>query len=181
MKITNSSYGAGSHIVKESPNFLRIIVGELVVADLHEEMIMIEANIDDMNPELFEHVMEQLLEIGAADVFFTPVIMKKSRPAATISVLTNRESYDAVVEVLFIETTTFGVRSYVVSREILERETTIIKTLYGKASVKIGKRNGKQVQLSPEYDDCKKLARKQKIPIKKVYEEVLSIARELSN
>ena len=177
MKITDSGYGAGSHIVKELPNLLRVILGETGIPDSSGDMIMIEANIDDMNPELFEYVMERLFEAGAVDVFFTPIMMKKNRSAITISVLTSREYHDAATEILLIETTTFGVRFYEVSREVLERKAVMIKTRYGKASVNVGKRNGKQIQLSPEYDDCKKIAQKRNLPIKKIYEEVLSVAR----
>ena len=180
MKITDSGYGAGSHIVKELPNLLRVVLGETDIPNPSGDMVMIEANIDDMNPELFEYVMERLLEVGAVDVFFTPIMMKKNRSATTISVLTSRENHNAATEILLIETTTFGVRFYEVSREVLERETVLIKTPYGKANVNIGKRNGKQVQLSPEYDDCKKIARKRNIPIKKIYEEVLNAAREIN-
>ena len=178
MKILESGYGAGDQIIEELPNLLRVIKGEISEHAYPEKMVLLEANIDDMNPEFYEYVMESLFEVGAVDVFITPILMKKSRPASTLSVIIDPDKRDSASKILLSETSTFGVRWQEILRETLERETISVTTSYGRANVKIGKRNGERVQVSPEYDDCKKIARRQKVAVKKVYEEFLRVAKE---
>jgi len=139
---------------------------------------MIETNIDDMNPEFYEHVMEALFQSGAVDVFFTPVFMKKNRPATLLSVLVPRESVDVVIRIILAETSTFGVRYYEVGRTVLDRAERTVKTSHGKARVKIGSLNGSVLRIAPEYEDCKKIALRKKIPVKEIYEEVLRLAEK---
>lgn len=176
MKILNTGYGAGDHVVEKSPNMLRVILGEMEGEGEAQSLTMVETNIDDMNPEFYEHVMESLFKAGAVDVVFTPVIMKKSRPAVQVSVMTPTEKKEKIAEVLLTETSTFGVRYYEVNRITLDRELQSIKTPYGLVKVKVGSLDGDILKISPEYEDCKKIARREKLPIKKVYEDVRKLA-----
>lgn len=175
MKIIDDGYGAGDHIIPEMPNLLRVVLGEMI-EESGEELVMLESNIDDMNPEFYEVTMESLFNAGALDVFLTPVIMKKSRPANKISVLTTSKNKDIMTEIIFKATSSFGVRYYKVGRTELDREFIIVKTSWGPVKVKLGSLNGNTLQASPEYDDCKKIGNKNKIPLKVVYEEALSLA-----
>ena len=176
MKILKTGYGAGDHVVEKSPNMLRVILGEMAGEGRAETLTMVETNIDDMNPEFYEHVMDLLFKAGAVDVTFTPVIMKKSRPAVLLSALTPALNKEKVADVLLSETSTFGVRHYDVNRITLDREIQTIETPHGPVKVKVGSLNGSILKISPEYEDCKKIARREKLPIKKVYED----ARKLS-
>ena len=178
MKILKTGYGAGDHVIKKSPNMLRVILGEMAGEGESQTMTMVETNIDDMNPEFYEHVMELLFKAGAVDVTFTPVSMKKNRPAVTLSVLTPTLKMEKIAEILLSETSTFGVRYYEVNRITLDREIQTIKTPYGPVKVKVGSLNGNLLKISPEYEDCKKIARREKLPIKKVYEDVRKLAEQ---
>ena len=142
-------------------------------------MKVIETNIDDMNPEFYEHVMEELFRVGAVDVFFTPVYMKKNRPGTLLSALVPNECFDSATRVILAETSTFGVRHYGVDRIVLSREEKYIKSSFGKIRVKIGILNGSTLRISPEYEDCRKIALRKKIPVKTIYEEVLRLAKDM--
>ena len=178
MCVLDAGYGAGGYNLKNTPNLLRVISGEKPGEPKVQPMTMIETNIDDMNPEFYEHVMETLFQSGAVDVFFTPVLMKKNRPATLLSVLVPRESVDVAARILLAETSTFGVRHYEVGRTILDRTEATIKTPHGKVRVKIGSLNGSVLRIAPEYEDCKKIASRKKIPVKEIYEEVLRLAEK---
>ena len=179
MNIMGMGYGAGGHNLKKIPNLLRVVLGEIKESPETYPMKVIETNIDDMNPEFYEHVMGELFKVGAVDVFFTPIYMKKNRPGILLSVLVSYENYDAAVSVILAETSTFGIRYYDVGRTILAREEKLIKTSFGKVRVKIGFLNGSILRISPEYEDCRKIASRKKIPVKKVYEEVLRLTEGL--
>lgn len=175
MNVEKAGYGAGDSNLKETPNVLRIILGDSIPESKStDELYILETNIDDMNPEFYDAVMEKLFEAGAVDVFLTPIIMKKNRPATKLSLLANRQNIDQIADEVLKNTTSFGVRYYPVQRTMLEREFQEIETAFGKVKVKIGKRDGKIYQVSPEYDQCKEISKKQNIPIKKVYEEIQS-------
>ena len=178
MKIVGDGYGAGDHIIAEMPNMLRVVLGE-ISAESDEELVLIETNIDDMNPEFYEGTMESLFKAGALDVYLTPIIMKKSRPANKISVLSSETDRQAMTEILLHETSSFGVRYFRIGRTILEREMKTVNISWGSVRIKIGKFNGKVIQISPEYEDCKKIAYKEKVPVKQVYEEAHSQAIKL--
>jgi uncharacterized protein (DUF111 family) len=139
-------------------------------------MKVIETNIDDMNPEFYDYVIDQLFKVGAVDVFFTPINMKKNRPGILLSVITSKEDFDSVVQVLLEKTSTLGVRHYDVDRVVLPRKHKMIMTVFGKVRVKIGGLDEKTRTISPEYEDCRKIALKKEIPIKKVYDEALKAA-----
>ncbi len=177
MKIQKSGYGAGSHVIKEHANLLRIIVGEAEGKGGHK-IVLVETNIDDMNPEFYDHIMEQLFSAGALDVFYTAVMMKKNRPAVKISVLVPPVKREAVSHILLTETSTFGIRFTEMDRIILDRQQMEVQTPYGKVAVKVGSMDGQVMHFSPEYEDCKQIARKKKIPVKTVYDTVLQSAEK---
>lgn len=177
MTVEGIGYGAGGHAIKEIPNLLRLVVGN-TAGESRSTMVVIEANIDDMNPEFYEHVMEKLFSAGAVDVFFNPIIMKKNRPAVKVSAIIPHEAQNTISRILLTETTTFGVRSYEVNRLLLDREEKTIASKYGKARVKVGKLDGVVIHIAPEYEDCKRIAMKKGLPIKNVYEELTRLANE---
>jgi uncharacterized protein (TIGR00299 family) protein len=178
--ITKVAYGIG-HTEAEIPNALRVFLGEgklepsLKNDTTAETATIIDCNIDDMNPELYEYIIEKLFNNGADDVYITPIIMKKSRPAITLSVLCNKSHEDAVLEILFTETTTLGIRKYDVDKVMLQRSFSKIDTPFGQVTVKSGLYNGKTIKAKPEYNECKKIAEEKNIPIQEVYKEINSI------
>jgi uncharacterized protein (DUF111 family) len=125
-----------------------------------------------MIPEAIGNIMEKLFNIGALDVNFTPILMKKNRPGTRVTVIASIIDRDRIISLLLEETTTFGVRYYETERVSLERRFETIKTPFGPVKVKVGLRNGKILKKSPEYEDCRKISEKQKIPLIKVYQEV---------
>jgi len=179
MNIMKSGYGAGSHEIKEIPNLLRVVLGEVLIPSKIITMKVIETNIDDMNPEFYDHIMSQLLIAGAADVFLTAVHMKKNRPGTLLTTVVSNDKFHSVVQIILEETSTFGIRHYDVVRTELKRENKLIKTPFGKVRIKVGTFAGSRITVSPEYEDCKKLALKKGIPVKRVYEETLLIAKQM--
>ena len=177
MTIIEDGYGAGSRVISAMPNLLRVMVGEMSLKET-DSLVMIETNIDDMNPEIFDAVMESLFKAGALDVYFSSVIMKKSRPATKVSVLAEQKEREVLSKILLRETTSFGVRFYDVGRLTLDREIQKLKTSYGVIKIKIGSLDGETVQAAPEFEDCRNSARKKKIPVKKVYDDVLALAQK---
>jgi len=179
MNIMKSGYGAGSHEIKEIPNLLRVVLGEVLIPSKIITMKVIETNIDDMNPEFYDHIMSQLLIAGAADVFLTAVHMKKNRPGTLLTTVVSNDKFHSIVQIILEETSTFGIRHYDVVRTELKRENKLIKTPFGKVRIKVGTFAGSRLTVSPEYEDCKKLALKKGIPVKRVYEETLLIAKQM--
>ncbi len=178
MTVDRIGYGAGSREL-EIPNFLRICIGE-TCQDRYagDEVLLLETNIDDMNPEFFGHVSERLLTQGALDVFMTPIYMKKNRPATLLSVLTAKEKLDGILSTVFSETTTLGVRIHSVDRRVLARETISVKTTLGDVRVKVGRIGGEVKTMAPEYEDCREIAARQGVPLKDVYESAKAACRE---
>jgi len=179
MEMLSTGYGAGTHEIKNIPNLLRVVLGMSKESSHHLSMKVIETNIDDMNPELYDYVIDQLFKVGAVDVFFVPINMKKNRPGILLSVITSTEYFDSVVQVLLEETSTLGVRHYDVDRVVLPRKQTTIMTPFGKVRVKIGGLDESTRTISPEYEDCRKIALKKEIPVKRVYDEALKVALKL--
>ncbi len=178
MKVEKIGYGAG-HKDLPIPNLLRVIIGEKNMDYEQDTVSLIQTNIDDMNPQICGYLMEKLLEQGALDVWFTPIQMKKDRPAVCLSVLAEKDDVDSLCDIIFSESTTIGVRISEVNRKKLSRETKTIKTKYGQVNIKIG-RAGKFVKnISPSYDDCSKLARKLNVPLKEILEEANKEAHRL--
>ena len=174
MRVSNVGYGAG-RMDLAVPNALRIFLGERREAFkgyLAESLIFLETNMDDMNPQFYDHIVGRLLEQGALDVFLTPIQMKKTRPGTLFSVVTTKENAEKLMETLFSEGTTLGVRVSEVNRLSLPRSMSSVKTRFGDIRIKLALRGDGMTTMSPEYDDCKKAAREHGIPLVVVYEEV---------
>ncbi len=179
MKVEHVGYGAGSRDLP-LPNLLRVSIGETTKdAEGYEEDVVtvIEANIDDMNPQWYEHVMERLFDAGALDVFLTPIQMKRGRPGVQLSVLVAEKHVADVLDVLFAETTTIGVRMCPMRRWKLGRERVVVETRYGPIGVKIARRGEVVMNIAPEHRECQHVAEEQGVPLKKVYQVALEAAR----
>lgn len=171
------AYGAGTWELT-IPNVLRMHIGE-VADDSGNDKIVIETNIDDLNPQVYEYVIDKLLTAGAVDVWLTPITMKKSRPATQLSVLTDKQHLDHLVKIIFAETSTIGLRFYHVERAVAERKFIDVSTDWGTVHVKISYREGQIVHISPEFDECKILAQKNNIPLKLVQQRAVEMAWQL--
>lgn len=171
--IEKIGYGAGSKDITNMPNTLRILIGKEANACRSDEFVtVIETNIDDMNPQIYEHVMERLFEAGALDVFLENILMKKGRPAVKLTVILEESDIENISNILFQETTTIGLRFYNAHRRTLDREIKKVKTKYGDVRIKVSTSKGNIVNISPEYEDLKAIAKKTKMPIKKIAEEI---------
>jgi len=172
MTVERTGYGLGSRDL-EIPNILRVLIGKTDTSANTDTVQLIETNIDDMNPELYEHIMEKCFEAGARDVYLTPIIMKKNRPGIVLSVLSTPDRIDKLTNILFRETTTLGVRlSELKKRRLLERASKKIKTPWGEVGIKVRVIEGDETSAAPEYEDCRRIASEKNLPLRKVYEEV---------
>jgi uncharacterized protein (DUF111 family) len=171
LKVSQIGHGAGNKEIPGQPNVLRLMIGEPASAYDEDSSIVIETNIDDMNPQLYEHLVDKLLQQGAHDAYLTPIIMKKGRPAILLSVLTDGMKENAILDTIFRETTSIGVRIQEVGRKKLTREIELVETAYGKVRVKVSKRGEEILTVTPEYEDCRKIAEEKNVPLKQVMEE----------
>lgn len=169
--IKKIAYGIG-HRDLEIPNVLRVYLGEKENTEKEEKQYILETNIDDMNPEFYGYVEEKLFEAGALDVFKTPIYMKKGRPGIKLSVLINSQKEKDILDIIFQETTSLGVRKFRGQKIMLDREFSKVKTEYGDITVKKSYYNGKLVKCKPEYEECKAIAKERNIPIDKIYKTV---------
>jgi hypothetical protein len=176
MAIQQVGLGAGTRDL-ETPNLLRLVVGQAEGLAAEERLVALETNIDDTNPEHFEYVMERLYAAGALDVTLVPAIMKKSRPATLVRVLAQPPLREALMSILFRETSTLGVRSWAVQRRCLEREEIAVETPWGQVRVKVARLGDDVTTIAPEYDDCKRLAAATGAPLKEIYEAAGAAAR----
>jgi uncharacterized protein (TIGR00299 family) protein len=174
MKTAATGYGAGTREYQDFPNVLRVMLGE-TASTTDERLWMLETNLDDASPQIIGHVMDRVLELGALDCFFTPVQMKKNRPGVLLSVLCGREEKEAVMKLLFTETTTLGVRSYEVTRRALQRSVVRVETQYGPIDVKVAHLEGRVVNEMPEFEQCRLAAAKANVPLK-IVEDAARIA-----
>jgi len=175
MKIERIGYGAGAKEFPKHPNVARVFIGAAVEpvkpqpgAAGDELVAVLEANLDDMSPQLYGYFADRALEAGALDVTCSSVQMKKNRPGLLVTILCAPEKSDALAALLFEQTTTLGLRIYEARRKVLEREHVEVETPYGKVRIKVAKREGKVVNAAPEYDDCQKLAAEKNVPLKQV-------------
>jgi pyridinium-3,5-bisthiocarboxylic acid mononucleotide nickel chelatase len=168
LTLESIGYGVGTRQLAEIPNVLRIWVGQLEQPS-DGEMLLLECNIDDMNPQLYGHVMEKLFSEGARDVWFTPIQMKKNRPAVMLSVLVTEALHHRAVDLILRETSTLGLRVQHIDRHEAEREIVKIATSLGQVSVKVKRLGGVTISLTPEYDECRELALKHSLPLQEVY------------
>ncbi len=185
MKIEKIGYGVGTRVLGRRPNVLRAVLGEAAPVaagfDGYERDIItrIETNLDNLSPEILGAVTGQLLNAGALDVFLTPIQMKKNRPGIQLTVLCEELAVGTVAELIFRETTSFGVRMDRVDRLKLERRIETVRTAYGDVSVKIGLLGGETVQVSPEFESCKALSEKSGQPIRTIYEAAVQARGEV--
>jgi pyridinium-3,5-bisthiocarboxylic acid mononucleotide nickel chelatase len=175
MIVEKIGYGAGQKDFTERPNLFRLVLGAPDLTSQREEMLVLETNIDDMNPQLYDHVMDRLFDAGARDVFLSSIQMKKNRPATLLTVICEPLRRGEIEQIVFQETSTIGVRCYAVSRTILKRKTKKVKTRFGDVMVKIIEQPDGSKRAAPEYDDLKRIAAAKKIPMKQLYDEVMRI------
>jgi uncharacterized protein (TIGR00299 family) protein len=168
MRVSRIGYGAGTRDFARTPNVLRVLIGELDAAAPSQSVVVIEAEIDDMNPQIFGVVMDRLLAEGALDVFYTPIQMKKNRPGTLLTVIASPRQRDRLTSTIFKETTTIGVRYREMARECLDRETVTVNTAVGPVRVKVARRGGEVLNVSPEFDDCVRLATEHGRPLKEI-------------
>lgn len=176
MRVEKIGYGAGRDDLPH-PNVLRVMVGAAEEIRGDERVMVIETNIDDMNPQFYDYLMERLLKMGAKDVFLTPILMKKGRPATLLTVISSSERLPEMTEFLLRETTTIGLRWHEDDRVTAKREIVSRKTKYGEIRFKIARWNGEVINVSPEYEDCKGKALEKRTPLKDVFEEAKKVAR----
>jgi len=176
MSVTSIGYGAGTADLEGQPNVLRLMVGESAekrAAAESETIRVLEANLDDMNPQIYGYFLEKALAAGALDVFATPVQMKKNRPGMLVTVLCKPEDESNFREMLFAETTTLGVRTYTAERRVLARQWETVHTAFGEVRIKVARLNGHIRQASPEFEDCRKLAEAKNVPLQRVMDEAI--------
>jgi len=169
LKIEKIGYGLGEREDQEIPNLLRIILGNRERNFYKESLVVIETNIDDLNPEFYDYVLEILFSQGALDVFLVPVQMKKNRPGVILKVIAKESNKSDLIRTIFRETTTLGVRVNPVERFQLGRQTKVIETPWGKVRIKLIEEIDGNLGAYPEYEDCKKIAREKNIPLKQVF------------
>ena len=168
MTVERIGYGAGERDLPNTPNVLRILVGEAAGQPGTERIVVIECEIDDMNPQLFGLVMDRLYAAGALEVFFASVQMKKNRPGTLLTILARPDTRQDLCAIVFRETTTIGVRYHEVTRDRLEREIVPVATPFGTVRFKLARLGGKVVNATPEFEDCLRLASERQVPVKDV-------------
>ncbi|HLI33516.1 MAG TPA: nickel pincer cofactor biosynthesis protein LarC [Terriglobia bacterium] len=169
-RIESIGYGAGTHDFKGHPNLARLFIGKRMgTSGAADDVIsVIQANLDDMNPQLFGYFAERALAAGALDVTCSPIQMKKNRPALEVTVLSPPDRAEALAQLLFEQTTTLGARIHEARRLVLDREIVSVETAYGPVRVKVARRDGRVLNAAPEYDDCRRLAEEKSVPLKEV-------------
>ena len=175
MKVSATGYGAGTRQEGDRPNLLRLIMGDDTCMPGTDWVVVIETNLDDMNPEWTGFLMERLFEEGALDVMLVPVYMKKNRPGILLKVVCREDLASAITQVVFNESTTGGVRCQRVQRNVLARTERKVKTRFGMMKVKVFK-GVRGENITPEYEECRKVAKKKGIPLREVYEEIIRTA-----
>ena len=184
MRVEQIGYGAGSADLP-IPNVLRVVIGQSTDNYDSDVATVIEANIDDMNPEIYPYVTNRLFRAGALDVWTTPIVMKEGRPATRLSILSRPDTTNKLTRIVLAETTTLGVRTHQVYRTILKREIFVVETPFGELNVKVSYLDGSIRDVAPEAADCKRLAAQHDVPWREVYDAAhsagLAIAPQLPN
>jgi uncharacterized protein (TIGR00299 family) protein len=178
MTMEKIGYGAGQRDFPNRPNLFRLIIGTDATPWSQEEMLVIETNIDDMNPEFYDYVFDRLLAAGARDVFLSPIQMKKNRPGTLLRVITEPKDRDVLARIILSETSTIGVRYYPVGRIILKRISEKLKTRHGTIRVKVVEEPNGTRRVTPEYDDLKRIAAAKKIPLKLLYDDLVRSSKK---
>ena len=177
MSIEHVGYGAGEHDDPTTPNVLRVLIGRAATGAKSERVTVVECEIDDMNPQIFGVVMDQLYAAGALEVFYVPVQMKKNRPGTLLTVIAAPERLGQISDIIFRETTTIGLRHSEVARECLDREIVTVETSLGAVRFKVARRNGRVLNAVPEFEDCAKLAAAKNLSVKEVQALAVSAYR----
>ena len=182
MRIEAQGFGAGTREVSDRANVLRVLVGEALGGAMPAsapEVVLLEANLDDMSPQLIEPLMSALFAAGAVDVWTTSILMKKGRPAWQVSALAPLESVASVEQAFFGNSTTLGVRRASMQRAVLSRSLASVKTRFGAVSVKLAADGGRVLDAAPEFDDCRRLADRAGVPVRTVLAEAAAAASRL--
>jgi len=179
LNLEKIGYGAGNRNPDEYPNVMRLWIGEVAGHNGHEGMVLLETNIDDMNPQIYDYVMERLFAQGALDVWLTHIQMKKNRPAVMLSVLAPGDAESRLAEIIMRETSTLGIRVRPIFRHIAGRDIVEIDSTYGKVKVKVKRFQDEVLSISPEYDECRQIAAEKDIPLRDVYRTVEAEARKI--
>jgi pyridinium-3,5-bisthiocarboxylic acid mononucleotide nickel chelatase len=180
IKIEKTAYGIGHKEHPDVPNLLRVFLGEIIPSQgTGHDALLLECNIDDMNPEFFEYISENLFKAGASDVFFSNIMMKKSRPGIMLSVICETGLAEAVKSIIFTESTSLGIRTFPFKKDTLVRKFETVHTIYGDINIKRSFYNGKEVSIKPEYEDCKRVAEQKGIPVKEVYNNVMAMVLKI--
>jgi hypothetical protein len=175
IKTEKTGYGVGHKEHPDVPNLLRVSIGETVSgSETGHDAVQIECNIDDMNPEFFEHISEKLFGAGASDVFLSNIIMKKGRPGIVLHIICENNAAGQIKSIIFNESTSLGVRTFPFRKDTLSRKFETISTAYGEVRVKRSFHNGTEVSAKPEYDDCRRIANERGLPVKEVYNKVIA-------
>lgn len=168
MVVETIGYGAGTRVIDQIPNLLRVMIGQLEPEFAADEIVVVETNIDDMNPEIYPYVIEQVIAAGAHDAYLAPIIMKKGRPGTLFSTIVERSKLDQILSIMFRETSTLGVRIQPVERKKLQRMHKRVHTSLGEMNVKAVLSEGKETLL-PEFEECKRIAQERNLPLLEVY------------
>lgn len=175
IKIEKTGYGVGQKDHPDVPNLLRVFLGETISGTSSgHDALLLECNIDDMNPEFFEYISDRLFKAGASDVFLYNIMMKKNRPGIILSVICETELADIIKNIIFTESTSLGIRTLSFRKDTLERKFETISTIYGDVSAKRSFYKGKEVSFKPEYEECRRIAVEKGIPVKEVYNNILA-------
>jgi pyridinium-3,5-bisthiocarboxylic acid mononucleotide nickel chelatase len=176
IKIKKSAYGIGQKDHPEVPNLLRVFLGETIVnSESGHDALLLECNIDDMNPEFFEYISEKLFKAGASDVYYSSIIMKKGRPGIILSVICETGLADSIKDIIFNESTSLGIRSFPFRKDTLVRKFESLQTIYGNVTIKRSFYKDKEVSCKPEYEECKKIATETGFPVKEIYNNIMAM------
>jgi uncharacterized protein (DUF111 family) len=179
MTVERVAYGAGQRDIPAQPNLLRLIVGEAAGALDRDQIAVLEASIDDMNPQFFEPLLDRLFEAGALDACLSPLVMKKSRPGTLLTVLAEPGQADRLASVILAHSTTFGIRAHTARRWKRRRDFVTAVTPYGTVRIKRGWEGDRLRILAPEYEDCRRLAQAAGVPVLAVYDAARQAAQDL--
>jgi uncharacterized protein (TIGR00299 family) protein len=177
MKLQSIGYGAGGRDLP-IPNILRMFIGDQHSASgsNFEPLVLLETNIDDLNPEFYDYVIEKIFAAGALDVYMTPIQMKKNRPGTQLNALCQQQDSEKIKDIMFLETSTLGIREKIIHRHALTREVRNIETPWGIAQVKVAQLPNGKYKFAPEYEDCRRLAQQHKVPLREIYNTIIKAA-----
>lgn len=176
VKIEKTAYGIGQKDHPDIPNILRVFIGEISEKEAEgHEAVLLECNIDDMNPEYYDHISEKLFRAGASDVYFSNIIMKKGRPGIVLKVICEKGSEEVLRDIIFTDSTSLGIRTFIFRKETLSRQFDRITTSWGEVRIKRSFYKGREVSVKPEYDDCRRISEETGIPVKEIHNRIISL------